>query len=354
MYYSANGMDMDTGYDELEHYGVQGMKWGIRKYVNYDGSLTPEGKKKYGSKAGFEKAQLRKKKIARGVAIGAGAAAAAGGAYLAYRHFKNGGNGTTRIGANRGRVLIEGPSHKGGAAYRAANGAYNRATGYKEGANFTARNANGFTRARGYAQRAGNMARGAADRVGGAVGSKVNDARRWADSHMGARYKEVTNSRLIGGESHKGGAAYRAAYRAANSRAGQAAGKAFSSARGAAGRAAKGAAGYAGAYADRARRETGAKFNDARKWVDSHMGARYKDIPNNRLGGSTVSRAAGAAYRARQGANNLGQFLNKNRDKIFTAAAGAAAGAAGAYVYKHGNSDYDSHGRRRSKKRRSR
>ena len=32
---------------ELYHYGVKGMKWGVRRYQNADGSLTPAGKKKY-------------------------------------------------------------------------------------------------------------------------------------------------------------------------------------------------------------------------------------------------------------------------------------------------------------------
>ena len=33
--------------DELCHHGIKGMRWGIRRYQNPDGSLTPAGKKKY-------------------------------------------------------------------------------------------------------------------------------------------------------------------------------------------------------------------------------------------------------------------------------------------------------------------
>lgn len=30
--------------EDIEHYGVPGMKWGVRRYRNKDGSLTAKGK----------------------------------------------------------------------------------------------------------------------------------------------------------------------------------------------------------------------------------------------------------------------------------------------------------------------
>ena len=33
--------------NELKHWGVKGMKWGVRRYQNKDGSLTPAGQKRY-------------------------------------------------------------------------------------------------------------------------------------------------------------------------------------------------------------------------------------------------------------------------------------------------------------------
>lgn len=37
---------MDYYDAELYHYGIKGMKWGVRRYRNKDGSLTPRAKKK--------------------------------------------------------------------------------------------------------------------------------------------------------------------------------------------------------------------------------------------------------------------------------------------------------------------
>lgn len=45
---------MATRFDDwegqfLEHFGTKGMKWGVRRYQNEDGSLTAEGERRYGT-----------------------------------------------------------------------------------------------------------------------------------------------------------------------------------------------------------------------------------------------------------------------------------------------------------------
>lgn len=56
-----------TSNDELMHYGVPGMKWGVRRYQNADGSYTPAGRsrqlkndyKSYGASSSFRNRHAR-------------------------------------------------------------------------------------------------------------------------------------------------------------------------------------------------------------------------------------------------------------------------------------------------------
>lgn len=47
--------------DYLQHHGTKGMRWGVRRYQNKDGSLTPAGKKHYNKEA--EKLKVESQKL---------------------------------------------------------------------------------------------------------------------------------------------------------------------------------------------------------------------------------------------------------------------------------------------------
>lgn len=62
--------DVDVNDNELAHHGIKGMKWGIRKYQNSDGSLTAAGRKRYAKLKQREgKAKLKAKRKAAKAAV---------------------------------------------------------------------------------------------------------------------------------------------------------------------------------------------------------------------------------------------------------------------------------------------
>lgn len=67
MIYSINGQKFDS--DFLEHHGIKGMKWGIRRYQNPDGTWTEEGlkRRRQGEFANFFEQQYRKSMSKNGV-----------------------------------------------------------------------------------------------------------------------------------------------------------------------------------------------------------------------------------------------------------------------------------------------
>lgn len=66
-----------TNSNALCHYGTKGMKWGVRRYQNTDGTLTAAGKKRYSDDDQNEARSDTGKKIAKGLAVGAAVGLAA-------------------------------------------------------------------------------------------------------------------------------------------------------------------------------------------------------------------------------------------------------------------------------------
>ena len=53
--------DTDSMYDTLMHHGIRGMKWGVRRYQNKDGSLTSAGRRRQRNNPFFIKKSKAKK-----------------------------------------------------------------------------------------------------------------------------------------------------------------------------------------------------------------------------------------------------------------------------------------------------
>lgn len=107
--------------DELYHHGIKGMKWGIRRFQNKDGSLTPAGKKRYDDDGPTQKTTHRQRleekyrskgmseesakiaankriKIEKIIAVTAGVTIAAATAYAANKYIKEHADGIIKSG----------------------------------------------------------------------------------------------------------------------------------------------------------------------------------------------------------------------------------------------------------------
>ena len=65
--------------DCLSHYGIKGMKWGVRRYQNEDGSLTSTGKKRQKEQERQERAENARRHVLASRTVGSAKIAAASG-----------------------------------------------------------------------------------------------------------------------------------------------------------------------------------------------------------------------------------------------------------------------------------
>lgn len=83
--------DRFSNNDALAHHGIKGQKWGVRRYQNPDGTLTAEGKARYGESGTSDQKSKKfltdkqKDTLKKAAKVGLAAAGTAAVAYGAYK-----------------------------------------------------------------------------------------------------------------------------------------------------------------------------------------------------------------------------------------------------------------------------
>lgn len=174
--YTVNGKEF-----ELQHHGVKGMKWGVRRYQNKDGTRTAAGKKRYRDMSDEEKS-ARNKKVAKRVAAAMVMTAGVAVAVAAYR--KN-PDAAKAILSKVGNSTVTAAKKAGSKTYKAGKQYVKDAcNGFKEGV------AEGFKQA---PKKAGQAI---------VTGVTMMAAKRMLDSVVGkeeaARIFQANNNKKIG------------------------------------------------------------------------------------------------------------------------------------------------------------